>query len=558
VAASRSTQNFTIEVPEGTINHGKPNFLCIPATWSDFATYLLLNYLAHGATVVSYPGEAAIDTLISVVASILFPGFGVKRAFNFIIRRPYLTAKNDLQMAARSGALCMLVRSSSWKPQKGDDIRNALIKDPGSEPSPGGGDTSGSDPGTDISPRYQPVHTLNQLNSRIFLLLYQSTVALSIYNPPWLNDKTEFWSYTDTDPHGITSRAIFGLSKPPDQYEFAFVPRKTVVLALVDSTPTPSSDSPDIPLLESPYRNSTTSDTSSKLPSSFNLVKGMVALLQSLYASFTLVRTNDGQLKHYGFAAPGLTVLPYAVMSTLNLMANLLAPHYTTMYLVRTKVMEEAERRTGVPFNCVVGKVVEESDSNDTVKEGWSEIAGTLKDDDKLLYASPSAEEDEEIEICDSSDKRVYVPACPRFRRTDDSQTSPLRQFIESPTHVLDFPQGHPASTDKEQLQRASQQGYGDALPGFTIFLTELFIVLGLSHFSGRQSTVAQRAWTISWLVAGLLGDFISDLWKAETSPDDSRGTVLGAIVFYCAPAIGGFVVVFQMLSVYGICYRFV
>jgi hypothetical protein len=169
VAASRSTQNFTIEVPNGTINHGKPNFLCIPATWSDFTTYLLLNYLAHGATVVSYPGEATIDVLISIVASILFPGFGVKRAFNFIIRRPYLTAKNDLQMATRSGALCMLVRSSSWKPQRGENIRNALIKDPGNEPSPGG-DTSGSDPSTDISPRYQPVHTLNQLNSRIFLL----------------------------------------------------------------------------------------------------------------------------------------------------------------------------------------------------------------------------------------------------------------------------------------------------------------------------------------------------------------------------------------------------
>jgi hypothetical protein len=141
LATSRSTQNFTIEVPYGTTNHGKPNLLCTPPTWSDFASYLLLNYVAHGATVVSYPGERAFDTFLCVVAAILFPTFGVIRAFNFIVRHPVLTAKNDLEMAARSGALCMLVRSPSWKPQKGDKIRNVLIKDRGRS-------TSHSDPST--------------------------------------------------------------------------------------------------------------------------------------------------------------------------------------------------------------------------------------------------------------------------------------------------------------------------------------------------------------------------------------------------------------------------
>ncbi|KAF8493056.1 hypothetical protein F5888DRAFT_1618299, partial [Russula emetica] len=340
VVTSRPTQNSTIEVPYGTTNHGKQNLLCIPPTWSDLATYLLFNYLAHGATVVSYPGESATDTLLCVVAAILFPTFGVKRAFNCIVRCPVLTAKNDLEMAARSGALCMLVRSSNWKPERGDNIRNALIKDPGNEPSPGGRNTSRSDPSTNISP----------------------TVAdLSIYKPPWLSDKTKAWSYTDTYPDEIASRVVFGLSKLPDhlsdQYEFAFVPRNTEVSELVDSTPTPSSNSRDIPLLRPLYRIFRPSLSTPKLSSSFNLVKGMAALLQSLYASFTLVRTDDGQVKQYGFAAPGLTVLPYAVMSTVNLMANLVAPHYPTLYLVRSKVMEEAEER-GSRFHYVVGEMV--------------------------------------------------------------------------------------------------------------------------------------------------------------------------------------------------------
>jgi hypothetical protein len=119
----------------------------------------------------------------------------------------------------------------------------------------------------------------------MYFLLYQRTATTSIYRPPWLSDKTLFWSYTDTDLVGIGSRRVFGLSEPPDQYMFAFVPRNAVVLELVDSTPTPSSNFPDIPLLRFVYRNSAPPVSTPKLSSSFNRVKGMVALLQSIYAS---------------------------------------------------------------------------------------------------------------------------------------------------------------------------------------------------------------------------------------------------------------------------------
>ena len=159
VASSRPTQNITIEVPYGTTNHGEPNLFCIPATWNDIATYLLLNYVAHGATVVSYPGEATLDLLLAVLTAIYFPTYGVIRAFNFIVRHPLLTSRDDLKVAARSGALCMLVRSSSWKPQKGDKIKNALIEDPGNEPPLQVGNTSPSDPSPSISPTYVPTYS---------------------------------------------------------------------------------------------------------------------------------------------------------------------------------------------------------------------------------------------------------------------------------------------------------------------------------------------------------------------------------------------------------------
>ena len=452
----------------------------------------------------------------------------------------------------------------------------------------------------------------------MYFLVYQSTAALTIYRPPWLNDKTWLWSYTDTRLVEIGSRAIFGLSEPPDQYKFVFVPRNAEVLPLVEPTLTPSSNVPKTPFLRYLYRIFASPVSATKLSSSFNLLKGVTALLQLLYASFTLYRTTGGQVDQYGFAAPGFTVLPYAIMSALNLVASLVAPHYPKLYLVRSKVMEEAERRTGLQFHFVVGKVVDESDIDNIVKEGWSEIAGSFKDDDKVLYVtpSPSAEEDETIEICDSSSQKIYVPACPRFRRTDDTQTSPLRQFSEpdgesEARHGLVFPRymargqhwqaliqpllfffsrlssqlqscvralrphinyirlpQPPQPPQPPQFRQSSLQTLPLNLYEINLitFITcgEYEIILMLSNHSGQQSTFAQRAFTMAWLLTGCVVGGTIFAWYGSFKKNAGVLTSSNAI-FLCiflviggVPAIGGFVVVFQMLKAYGFCYKFV
>jgi hypothetical protein len=99
------------------------------------------------------------------------------------------------------------------------------------------------------------------------------------------------------------------------------------------------------------------------------------------------------------------------------------------------------------------------------------------------------------------------------------------------------------------------------------IACAELVVTLALSNFSGQQSTLAQRAWIITWLVAGLLagsavysaGRTASEVWESDdVSPTRLRIVSFFFMVFYGAPAIGGFVVVSQMLKVYRICYKFV
>ena len=160
VAASRPTQNVTLQVPYGTTDHGDPDSLCIPPTWIDIASFILFNYIAHGATVVSNPGDSS--TFGDVVIAILLPITGIKRALNSIFRHPRLTAKNDLEVAARSGALCMLIRKKGWKPRKGDDIKNALINDPGNILLRRGRKTGRSDRSAIKSLTYVPTYSYSR------------------------------------------------------------------------------------------------------------------------------------------------------------------------------------------------------------------------------------------------------------------------------------------------------------------------------------------------------------------------------------------------------------
>ena len=65
-----------------------------------------------------------------------------------------------------------------------------------------------------------------------------------------------------------------------------------------------------------------------QISASFSTIKAVVAILQTLYASFTLYHTRGDQLAQFGYAAFGLTVTPFLVMSIINLAANLVTPEY--------------------------------------------------------------------------------------------------------------------------------------------------------------------------------------------------------------------------------------
>lgn len=67
----------------------------------------------------------------------------------------------------------------------------------------------------------------------------------------------------------------------------------------------------------------------------YNVVKIIAAIAQIGYASLQLVETSGPQLERFGYAAYQLTVIPYAIMSVLNLLGSLCEPEFPTMFLVR-------------------------------------------------------------------------------------------------------------------------------------------------------------------------------------------------------------------------------
>ena len=127
--SDRHLVSFNITASNGTTNHNNQQILCTPATWTDILSFFLSNYFTHVATVVNFPGESNLSTVVALVSALLVPTSGISRGLTAIVRKAKL-AKKPLNVAARAGALCMVVRSDSWTFCNGDEICNAILRAP--------------------------------------------------------------------------------------------------------------------------------------------------------------------------------------------------------------------------------------------------------------------------------------------------------------------------------------------------------------------------------------------------------------------------------------------
>ncbi|KAI0885161.1 uncharacterized protein GGS22DRAFT_139616 [Annulohypoxylon maeteangense] len=530
-------QSTTIVLPDNVSNHGSENLICTPSGWTDVALFYLGNYVAHAATVRVSPGEPILDRIVNSIAVLLFPQAGAMKGLNAIFRCAVLE-NSPLQRAARAGALCMVVRTPEWKPMPSESIQGVSYM---------GLETMKAFNKNYLSVKFNenPVAELNELRN------LEEPVATNVWIPPWIRPCSKmFWMYTDTlFPWVPWGREIHGVCKLPEGYTLAFVPRH----AKVRTKP-----------LDVSQGNGLEERFDSTISASFSTIKAIVAILQTLYASFTLYRTRGDQLTQYGYAAFGLTVTPYLVMSIINLIGNLVTPEYAALYMVRSDVMKEARGR-GAVIDGEVGEIIPDdysnwtfgvpnqfsgsftsmeenrlgltnitySSSNTTIRQP-ADIEPTNKlestdiinnatstilpedhvDDDKKVSAIGS---DEEPIVEPDATIELQLMRAENFKEDSEFKPKPTLMipscgnFATTRRPVNNLPTGI-SDISQLSLHQRSRVNHSAlimylVIQGVNLVITGISIAVigGLSGFHKGNSTVAQRVWTMMWLAFGFL-----------------------------------------------------
>ncbi|KAJ7645174.1 hypothetical protein DFH06DRAFT_595433 [Mycena polygramma] len=535
-SASIALQNITIVAPVGTTQHGDEHLLCVPAQTWDILTFFAANYLAHAATVRPYPGESQFDTIYALIAAVLFPTSGIVRGVTAIARRGFLGGDDfwkgyfggsALEVAARSGALCMVIRTRQWKPVPGTQLSQVAVttKPPArwkllSPPGEGGDALMDWFQRRTNSSRDANIDKIPFIDA--FGAQPRSTIRTRyrIYTPLWMKDLSSRFSLLPTVVMG--SRAVHGTQNLPEGYAFAYVPRMAKVVPLEDGRAT----------VPNPERG---------------VIKGLVSLGQAVYAFYTLYQARGDQISRYGYAAFGLTVLPYAAMSTINLVGAILTPEFPSMYLVQSDTLLEAQDRLGAKFEGVVGRLLPPpmvaSDKGSTPRLAENVFSGMVEAD------VTDEDTSSKIDLAgysfhfstgrpDKEHLAIEIPVCGEFQWTQERET----------------PLGHINGTFL----------FNGFLLGVFTMLTNLLIygVIFLWAMkkdgikaSGPDITYRQRIFVLLWLLmgstVGLSMAAVGD--RLEGTPTErTLGLLLLGI-----PAFGGFYSVGQMLVQYGICTQY-
>jgi hypothetical protein len=121
-----------------------------------------------------------------------------------------------------------------------------------------------------------------------------------------------------------------------------------------------------------------------KVSGDHQATENVIALAQIMFATVSVYKSRGDQFERYGYAAFSLTVLPFAVMSFANLVANILSLGYARLYLVETPELIEAQERGAIVMG-VVGKL-------ETEIEHTLEVAFEMKGNVLLAWRTTNAE----------------------------------------------------------------------------------------------------------------------------------------------------------------------
>ncbi|KDQ51970.1 hypothetical protein JAAARDRAFT_198625 [Jaapia argillacea MUCL 33604] len=499
--------------------------VCHPTTWHDIAVFFVVNYIAHAATIPTAPGAKWYDTAAWTILSLLQPFAGLGKSLG-LITRYFCTGGNGLEKAWIHDALMVVVRSDDWEPAGAPE--EVYVKLP----------------------------------------------------------RGFHWHELDEDPATLPSATIFcneqhdftGVATERIQVHGRVLLPKGYCLAFPDGAG----------LLSEYFPFNSPANKHALLARSQSWLKMAISIAQLCYSSATVYQTRGGQLETYGYAAFGLSVFPYAFMSLANLICVGLVGEYPSVYLVHTRIMDEAEKRGG-SFNGVVGSCREEhqgdGEDESTPDHRWGEftrvrlsmeVKGGVKESkegDKISsqeHFGPLKEDGDHLQkilvvtVGDVTRRFFYHP-----RGEIDSAAFEFE--VSSVANQDRIPHGGYVFKDREPSLSTLLIFLVISLVILASFILPYIVIFMFSGFEVGRSTVAQRAWMMSWASSGQLSlvSFGLVTWvyphfslltrkEATKSLTFIRGRIpsliLPSLILLPIPAIGGFITVGKMLKDFGTC----
>ncbi|TAQ89201.1 hypothetical protein B7494_g2476 [Chlorociboria aeruginascens] len=538
--------------------------ICSPTKWYNILIFFVTNYAIHAATVRSLPGESGHASTAYKVCCLLVPYAGVRRGLNVFLRASSLS-DNALHCATRANALCMVVRSKEWRPLPGDIVQGCdfTVKEAEAAESKTRTDSSPEDLEKGVT--IESTTTVENQGRNVSW----DVKAPYEYNGPstWYAKMGDFMlrSYRFRSmplEDQVVSREdieVHGVCRLPLGYSLCFIPPHMDVI--------PRGSPTDKVLISS----------------QFSAMQVLWSIAQTCVGSYTLYQARGSQLERYGYAAFGLTVIPYIIASMINLFASLVTRQYDYVFLVHSEIMDEAVARGGC-VDGVVGTICPPSDHEETL--GESGKLGTA------AFEIKSSDDPEGGLICQRIDipppsptnlETIFTITLPK-PSTDTSPSSVKRwvviwkRFTKHINNVFNKPPSkqhkktrktRKDTTAPEPTIRVPSHGPYRRLPPRLVepifYLVSILLLLAsvaapyiiidvLTGWQIRQATDIQSTFTTHWLFLGQIFGLSIAEFERHTKPSAWIVVVFFALIFYSWAAIGGGVVVAQEMIEFGTC----
>jgi hypothetical protein len=269
---------------------------------------------------------------------------------------------------------------------------------------------------------------------------------------------------------------------------------------------------------------------------------------QLILSSISIFRASGSQIDQYGYAAFGISVFPYTLMSLVNFVCVGVVGDYPCLYILRTPVLDEAD--------AVLQEQDDERENDERTLDG-------TPDDDRTYVTSESGYapaflriQGDILSVRTGNDVR-------QFRLVKDEDVLPI--VVDSITNGENLLREDTLSTTKLSLLLASF-----ILPILIAIILPYIFIYALTRFHPRNSTPVERVWMMSWLVANQIAcilvfmvtmfypDFswvsLNRLRKIRPDYFWFLITLVIPLPLLFIPAVGGFVMVGKMLTTFRSC----